>query len=101
MDQSNSGLNSDQSERRTGVGSGCLAIFGLLISVFFLSNVTMGVFELPDNLPLIGNLDEVFFSGILFWSLAKLGIRLPFPRRPPALPQSQTSADDGKTTLHE
>ena len=60
-----------------GCASIGLAIFGVCISVLYLANLTMGIVEIPDNLPLVGNLDEVFFSGILFASLAKLGIRLP------------------------
>ena len=64
-----------------GCASGCLAIFGLLVSVAYLSNITMGVIEIPDNLPFIGNLDEVLFSGVLFASLARLGINLPVGQR--------------------
>jgi len=64
-----------------GWASGCLAVFGLLLSVAYLSNITMGLIEIPDNLPLIGNLDEVFFSGVLFASLARLGINLPVGQR--------------------
>lgn len=61
--------------------SGCSAIIGLLVSVAYLSNITMGIVEIPDNLPFIGNLDEVFFSGVLFASLARLGINLPVGQR--------------------
>jgi hypothetical protein len=61
-----------------GCGSIGLAIFGVIVSLVYLSNITMGVFEIPDNLPFVGNLDEVFFTGVLFASLAKLGINLPF-----------------------
>jgi len=33
---------------------------GIAIGVLYLSNMTAGIFELiPDNVPLIGNLDEV------------------------------------------
>jgi hypothetical protein len=59
-----------------------LAVLGVIVSVIYLSNITLGVFEIPDNLPFVGNLDEVFFSGVLFASLARLGIRLPGGRRP-------------------
>ncbi len=54
-----------------------LALLGTAVSIFYLANLTFGVIEIPDNLPLIGNLDEVFFSGLLFASLSRLGIRLP------------------------
>lgn len=61
-----------------GCSSFGVALLGVFVSVLYLSNLTFGIVEIPDNLPFIGNLDEVFFSGILFASLAKLGIRLPF-----------------------
>ncbi|EAQ79890.1 hypothetical protein DSM3645_22159 [Blastopirellula marina DSM 3645] len=54
----------------------------MIVSVIYLSNITMGIFEIPDNLPFVGNLDEVFFSGVLFASLAHLGINLPVGQRP-------------------
>lgn len=57
---------------------GCLAVFGLLISTAYLANLSGGFIEIPDNIPGIGNIDEVFFSGIFFASLAQLGITLPF-----------------------
>jgi hypothetical protein len=53
-----------------------LALLGVLFSCAYLANLGAGVFpELPDNLPAIGNLDEVFFSGLLIVSLHKLGIQ--------------------------
>jgi len=79
-----------------GCTSRLAAICGVMISVLYLSNLSMGIIEIPDNLPLVGNLDEVFFSGVLFASLARLGIYLPVGQRPvrrdssphdPALPQ--------------
>lgn len=62
---------------KNGFASGCLALLGVLVSLVYLSNISMGIIEIPDNLPLVGNLDEVFFSGLLFACLAKLGINLP------------------------
>jgi hypothetical protein len=56
-----------------------MAISGVLISLLFLSNLTFGGFiplEIPDALPIIGNLDEVFFTGVLLTSLGYLGIPL-------------------------
>ncbi|UUO08490.1 hypothetical protein M4951_09260 [Blastopirellula sp. J2-11] len=61
--------------------SATTAIAGVIVSVIYLSNITMGIFEIPDNLPFVGNLDEVFFSGVLFASLAHLGINLPVGQR--------------------
>jgi len=75
----------DPAPRKGGCVSGVLSIFGILISVFWLLNLSMGLIEVPDNLPFIGNLDEVFFSAVLFSSLARWGIYLPWlGRRIPA-----------------
>lgn len=54
-----------------------------IISAIYLINPTLGVFELlPDNIPLVGNLDEAFFTLALLSSLGALGMKLPFlPRR--------------------
>ena len=53
-----------------------VAIIGLM-SFLYLLNPTLGVFEfIPDNLPLIGNLDEVTATTILLSSLAYFGIDL-------------------------
>ena len=66
----------------TGGAHRWLAMAGVAVSALWLLNLSAGFVELPDNLPVIGNLDEVFFSGLLFASLAKLGIRLPWTPRP-------------------
>lgn len=42
------------------------------IAIVYLLNFTMGIFELPDNLPIIGNLDELAASGLLFHSIRKI-----------------------------
>ncbi len=52
-----------------------VALAGVLISCAYLANLGAGLFlEIPDILPGIGNLDEVFFTTVLLASLAKLGI---------------------------
>jgi hypothetical protein len=56
-----------------------MAIAGVLVSLLFLANLTMGgiiPLEIPDAIPVIGNLDEVFFTGVLLASLSYLGIPL-------------------------
>jgi hypothetical protein len=55
-----------------------MAIAGVLVSLVFLANLTFGIIplEIPDNLPIVGNLDEVFFTGVLLASLSYLGIPL-------------------------
>lgn len=56
-----------------------LAFAAAAISVVMLLNPGWGVIEvIPDNIPGIGNLDELFFTGLLFYSLDYLGIRIPF-----------------------
>ena len=56
-----------------------LAILVLLLSGLYLINPTFGLFELlPDNLPLVGNLDEAFFTLAFVSALASLGLRMPF-----------------------
>lgn len=61
-----------------------LAIIGLLLSVLYLLNITAGFFEfLPDNLPIVGNIDEAIMSSIFYGSLQYLGLDLlPFGRKP-------------------
>jgi hypothetical protein len=54
-----------------------VALGGVLVSAAYLSNLGAGVLgEIPDVVPGLGNLDEVFFSGLLILSLAKLGINV-------------------------
>ena len=69
-------------ERRPFLGK-VLAVLGIIGSVLFLLNLGLGVlFEIPDNLPLIGNLDEVAAAAILLTCLRYLGLDLlPFGSR--------------------
>ena len=55
-----------------------LVVFALgVISVLYLLNIGAGVFELiPDNLPFIGNLDEVAATLLLLNCLAYFGLDL-------------------------
>ena len=67
---------------------GCLstatALAGAAFSSVWLLNLQMGVFfEIPDNLPIVGNLDEAFFTALLLACLSYLGVELPFLRRLP------------------
>lgn len=65
-----------ESDRSTLTGK-LMALAGLVVSAAYLGNLGAGFFgEIPDNFPGIGNLDEVFFSGLLILSLAKLGINV-------------------------
>lgn len=50
-----------------------VALVGLL-SFIYLLNPGLGIFELlPDNIPFIGNLDEVTFTTVLFAALRYFG----------------------------
>jgi len=50
---------------------------GLLATIYIL-NPTAGLFEiLPDNLPLVGNLDEAAAVALLLMCLSYFGIDLP------------------------
>ena len=67
-------------------GPGCfgqgVAFLGVLVSVIWLLNFTFGVVEIPDNLPIVGNLDEAAAAAVLFSCLRYLGFEaLPFGRR--------------------
>lgn len=43
-----------------------LALSLIVVCIIYLINPTLGVFEiLPDNLPFVGNIDEVFVAGLL------------------------------------
>lgn len=49
-----------------------------LLSVVYLLNPTAGIFELiPDNIPLIGNLDEAAAVTLLLMCLRYFGYELP------------------------
>ena len=63
---------------RKSAGGVAAALFGIAFSTLWLLNLTFGLLEIPDNLPIIGNLDEVFFTMVLMGSLAYLGIEIPF-----------------------
>lgn len=53
-----------------------VAIMGVLCAIY-LANPTAGIFELlPDNLPFVGNLDEVGATLLLLKCLAYFGVRL-------------------------
>jgi len=65
---------------------GCLqkGIAGVLalLSAVWLMNFTIGIVEIPDNLPLVGNIDEAAAAWLLFSSLSYLGINIvPDPNR--------------------
>jgi uncharacterized membrane protein YkvA (DUF1232 family) len=61
-----------------------------LVAVIYLLNPGAGILELiPDNLPLIGNLDEAAAVALLLMCLRYFGLELPdvFRRDTPPRPQ--------------
>lgn len=65
--------NEDSKGRSVGKGI-VVGVFGAL-SAAYLLNPTMGVFELiPDNIPVIGNLDEAAAAALLISCLAYFGV---------------------------
>lgn len=74
---SDSQHQTDEPENRSCLGQ-IIASSMVVLSLTYLANFTMGIAEIPDTLPVVGNLDEVFFSGLLFSSLSYLGLHLPF-----------------------
>ena len=65
--------------RTPSTTSKLVALGGVVVSIAYLANLTFGGFiplEIPDALPIVGNLDEVFFSGVLIACLNHLGIPL-------------------------
>ena len=84
---------SESNNNRSCVGQ-LVALAGILVSVLYLANFTLGVIEIPDNLPVVGNVDEVFFSFVLFSCLEYLGFRATsFANK---LPTGQVDKNNGK-----
>ena len=58
------------------------AVLGVIASGFYLLNLSFGLVEIPDYLPVIGNLDEVAVSAFFYGCMSYLGINLiPFQRK--------------------
>jgi hypothetical protein len=47
-----------------------------VVSFIYLLNFTFGVFELPDNLPIVGNMDEAAASAFFLSALRYFGLDL-------------------------
>lgn len=70
-----------------------VGILGLL-SILYILNPTAGIFELiPDNLPLIGNLDELAASTLLLSCLSYFGIDIfnLFKKNKPIIESEETT----------
>lgn len=65
-------------QQRTNKQKAVVFVIGLLATLYLI-NPTLGVFEfLPDNIPLIGNVDEATATFLLLSSLAYFGYKIPF-----------------------
>lgn len=69
------GCAMESGEESSCIGK-CLALGGIGISLLWLLNLTAGIIEIPDNLPIIGNIDEAVMTGILLACLRLLGVDL-------------------------
>jgi hypothetical protein len=60
-----------------------MSLLGIFFCALYLLNMTAGFIEIfPDNLPIVGNIDEVMVSGIFYGCLRYLGLDVvPFKRR--------------------
>ncbi len=63
---------------KTETGKDKLMMFLLTVAIIYLINPTFGLFEfLPDNLPLVGNLDEGLATTIIVYCLNYFGFEMP------------------------
>jgi hypothetical protein len=80
-----------------------LALLGAALTGLYLSNLGFGTLgEIPDAFPLLGNLDEVLASAILFSCLSYLGINV-VPNRWQSRvgPQKTELLEDGRANVVE
>ena len=69
-------------EDKRGCIGKSLALAGLLLSTLYLLNLSAGIVEIPDNLPIVGNIDEAAATAFLLACLRYLGIDLlPFRKK--------------------
>lgn len=69
------GLRVTTNEEKPGIVKKGVAAIGLLVSATFLVNLPMFPPEIPDVLPVVGNVDELLASAVLLWSARTLGIK--------------------------
>jgi uncharacterized membrane protein YkvA (DUF1232 family) len=59
------------------------AALGVIASIAYLLNLGFGIWpEIPDTLPLVGNLDEAAATALLLWCVRELSGR---PHQPPSV----------------
>lgn len=87
-----------EEDARGCFGKGFAGVVALLSFIWML-NLGAGIFEIPDILPVVGNVDEGAAAWLLFASLSYLGINImPDPNRArkfvrKEIPPEKTSED--------
>jgi len=73
--------STEQPEKKRGCLGSAVALAVLIVSGIYILNPTAGIDLLPDNSPLIGNLDEAFFVVVFLSALAYFGLEIPLLSR--------------------
>lgn len=60
----------------TSMAGNLVSVIGLVLAGIYLANPTFGFDLIPDNLPGIGNIDEVVATTIFLACLSRLGINI-------------------------
>ena len=71
-----------KSNRRT-IGGTILTVIIAILCVVYMLNLTFGFDLIPDNLPVVGNLDEGLIMVLLLGCLKYLGLDIPLTQAPP------------------
>ncbi|MHC4884067.1 MAG: YkvA family protein [Planctomycetota bacterium] len=87
----------DEVQQRTPLGT-LASVVGIILSLIYLLNPSAGFIELiPDNLPVVGNIDEAGATWLIIACLRYLGVDLSalFHRTPkPQLPAPDPNEND-------
>ncbi len=86
-------MNANSQIHSQGCIAQCFAAMLLLGSGIYLMNFSFGVLELPDNLPIVGNIDESVATYIFISCLSFFGLDI-IPFRRIRNRQWDASADD-------
>jgi len=66
-------MKAERKEKRISVKDGIVAVLGIM-GVLYMLNLSFGVLEiLPDNLPLIGNMDEAAALFLVYSAMEYFG----------------------------
>lgn len=88
--------NSDSAKSGGSMVKAIIAAVVGIVSLIYLINPTLGVLEfIPDNLPIVGNLDEATATTLLLSSLAYFGwdMRALFGRRGDSIENDRRTID--------